>query len=142
MHLIYCCPDQENLSITLLPYSKGDYNMLKSQLMLCNKNLINNYILSYLEIHSNHVSQLASYQAYYGFILLILHKIHNYKLSSCMALEVIFNNVRALSVYRWLGYVIVQQRKEYYSVVSCGLQLINYQSKGKNFWRRLLLLNY
>jgi hypothetical protein len=144
MSIIYSIIRKEDRSVVLSVNYLRDKNVARAQLVLVDQYLKHLYILSYIHVEWNHIvffySMQYTCQLHYGLILYLLYEIYLYNSIRFMVLDVKSHNFRALSIYSWLGYALLQQRRNYYSTAIYCLHLVHYRSPAKNFWRRLLIL--
>lgn len=103
------------------------------------------YILSAVDIYTTNTYFLyscsASINYAYSYSIMLLMKILSYDKSlSSFYIDVTISNLSAISLYAWLGYLVVIQRHIVsYKHILC---LQNTKVKAKNFWRRYLILKY
>nr|YP_009628799.1 hypothetical protein [Balbiania investiens]QBX88582.1 hypothetical protein [Balbiania investiens] len=145
MSIIYFMIEKEDDSVGSSASGFHNENVARAQLVLVHQYLKHLYILSYIHVKWNHLvffySGQYTCQLHYGLILYLLHEIYLYNSIRSMVLDVKSDNFKALSLYIWLDYAFVQERKNYYSRRICSLHLVYFRSPVKNFWRRLLILH-
>jgi hypothetical protein len=145
MSIIYFIIRKEDDSIILSVNDLHDKSVERAQLVLVDQNLKHLYTLSYMHLEWSHIVFFYSSQytcrLHCGLILYLLHEIYLYNSIQFLTLNVKSDNFRALSLYKWLGYALLQQRSNYYSSTIYCFHLVHHRSSAKNCWRRLLILH-
>nr|UEQ12264.1 ribosomal-protein-alanine N-acetyltransferase like [Batrachospermum sp.] len=135
-----------NYSINILLYRmKYDYFFTDNYILLSYSS-VNIRILAILLVHDVNIIWLSNYQLTrlqsYSFIVILLYIIsYHMQKKQIYLIETKIFNYKALSLYVWLGFNLIQQRNNYYyEEKTHGLNFFYNKSQSKNLWRRLLIL--
>jgi ribosomal protein S18 acetylase RimI-like enzyme len=105
------------------------------------------YLLSAIDVSKVHIDYIYIYSKYQnsssGYSLLLLYLLYFSNNLLHFTIDLLSINLKSLSLYMWLGYSIIQQRKNYFKSRSgYGITLKNSKVKSKNFLRRYTILKY
>nr|YP_009390052.1 ribosomal-protein-alanine N-acetyltransferase like [Sheathia arcuata]ART65418.1 ribosomal-protein-alanine N-acetyltransferase like [Sheathia arcuata] len=125
---------------------KSDYYCYNYGLLLY-RSYTDIQIVAIIFVDDINITGLSSYKftrsQSYSFILLVIYIVwycNSYERQT-LFIETKHTNYKALSLYIWLGFYIIQQRNKYYFEKKIyGISLLTNKVQTKNFWRRFLIL--
>ena len=125
---------------------KFDYYSHNYYLLLY-RSYTNIQIIAIIFVDDINITGLSSYKLTrsqsYSFILFAIYIVRhcNYYKKQTLFIETKHTNYKALSLYMWVGFHIVQQRNKYYFEKKIyGISLLINKVQTKNLWRRFLIL--
>lgn len=135
-----------NYSINISLYRMQYNYFFTNNYILLHCSPVNIQILAILLVHDVNLIWLSNYQLTklqsYSFIIVLLYIIsYHMQKKQIYLIETKIFNYKALSLYIWIGFNLVQQRNNYYFEEKAhGLNFFYNKSQSKNLWRRLLIL--
>jgi len=134
-----------NMQVYLLQYksiSKKSYlaiNLTRKQLYLVSAIDLQDNIFTYIYRYSEGLNEYfaASY------FLLSICALYGYSFTNLLTLDVLALNIKGVSLYIWLNYQVLIQRKVYFHTSSkYNLTLVYPNLSSRNFRKRYLIFRY